>query len=517
MIKNRFVFLVMFGIGLPYRLQASHGQVIAAGEVNQDARHSLTAQRKVLMDALVVAIELSEGLKQTIFNLIVSFSEIDALSVLSELKRILQSKFTIDIPSLTRELKIKAALTMFQDAITVPIFDIGIVSRVALTDNPHHLYLEAIDFVSGKSLRELLVASLGQGEPLMLAQVITHNPADGSEYAHYYPADTFNLEYFGGYPITNEKVVQSAQKLDPVSRLPISSIQYFVYDPYGCQPGFILQFQDIHLREESSANMFWRAWLNAHQNSNLLVKMEAYVQLGEMYLKGLGGIGINYDRALEFFKKAVNQKINQRAQTDAYFWLAVMSLEGQGVTRNYQQALWYFQKVVSCTSEASPSVKAAAYFLLGEMHLKFLGSKYRDYLKILMYFLRAGRQIDNPFIQAEALYRIGNMYRLGQVIGIKNHLQRAQQYFEEAVDRGASEQARTKACYKLGEMHLARRRIGEKQSLLLARQYFILAADNKNLIEKAWRKVAEIDELLRIQGMQAHAAAATSNVGQGSN
>ena len=105
---------------------------------------------------------------------------------------------------------------------------------------------------------------------------------------------------------------------------------------------------------------------------------EAQSNLGLMYVKGQG-VTRDYAEAVKWYRKAAEQGL-----AEAQYNLGQMYYKGQGVTRDYAEAVKWFRK-------AAEQGLAAAQYNLGVMYRKGEGVT-RDYEKAYIWFARAAAQ-----------------------------------------------------------------------------------------------------------------------------
>jgi TPR repeat protein len=176
--------------------------------------------------------------------------------------------------------------------------------------------------------------------------------------------------------------------------------------------------------------------------------------LGVMYYCGQG-VGRNYEQALLWFTKAANQNY-----AEAQGYLGVMYRNGEGTDRDYEQALSWFTK-------AANQNDAKAQYNLGIVYYHGQG-RGCDYEQALSWFTKAANQ---DFAQAQRM--LGVMYLNGEGTGCD--YEQALSWFTKAANQNDA-----KAQYNLGIVYYYGQGVGRnyEQALL----WFTKAA-NQNYAE----------------------------------
>ena len=138
-------------------------------------------------------------------------------------------------------------------------------------------------------------------------------------------------------------------------------------------------------------------------------------KLGYMYEKG-EGVTKDYAEALKWFRKAAEQG-NAKAQYN----LGVMYINGEGVTQDYAEALKWFRK-------AAEQGDAGAQYNLGFMYLMGNGVT-KDYAEALKWFRKAAEQGD-----ADGQNKLGVMYEYGK--GVTQDYAEALKWYRKAAEQG---------------------------------------------------------------------------------
>jgi TPR repeat protein len=192
----------------------------------------------------------------------------------------------------------------------------------------------------------------------------------------------------------------------------------------------------------------------------------AYHVLGELYIKGKGGVHKDYTKGFEmiresaklghspsfvtlgyFYEKAVG--MDEVDLEEAAFWyqkaadvgdllgmsnLAMMYRLGSGVPKDLEKSVELFQKAAAMKDGRS-------MFELGNAYYNGLGVK-SDMTKALNWYRKAADYDDsNPSL----FFNLGNMYRYG--LGDEKNVTRAMIWYERAADMG-----HVKAAYELQDL-----------------------------------------------------------------
>lgn len=210
------------------------------------------------------------------------------------------------------------------------------------------LFLDTIDDRTGHSFRSLATEALRNAQPLTFVRVV-NNSSVGEE-VQYYSAEGFHQKYLIDYPITVEKITNFLR-----ANHWLIDLHYLIYDISSCG-GQKIPMEFIHvfdLLKGDDRSACWCAWINVYQNSNLLVKMEAYMQLGEMYSQG-GMIESNFVIVENCWKKAVEQTVNLAVQAAAWYHFGKMYL----FNSDLKQAAICFAYVANQTADANIAQEA---------------------------------------------------------------------------------------------------------------------------------------------------------------
>lgn len=172
-----------------------------------------------------------------------------------------------------------------------------------------------------------------------------------------------------------------------------------------------------------------------------------------------------------YFRAYLNayQSVDMRTKWDACGLLGEISLFGLGVERNEEQAVKYLEQAAMQTGNVA--LQAASLYRLGEIYFKGWGKIKVNYPKAWICFVKAGddAQIFNLEAQAASQYRLGEMCLLGLR---ENNV--------------------------IMNFPLAKEYSGIRIFFAFAVLYIL----NTKLAEKARIKLAEIDELIRVERQQ---------------
>ena len=120
-------------------------------------------------------------------------------------------------------------------------------------------------------------------------------------------------------------------------------------------------------------------------------------------------------KCLEYMKKMADA-----GRPEAYVQLAEMFLHGWGVNKNVDMAMELYQR-------SADAGEITAYGFMGIVYYEG-EDRPQDYKKAYELFMKAGEKSD------EVLYKIGEMYRLGQYV--KQDREKAREYYQKVVDKG---------------------------------------------------------------------------------
>jgi len=148
----------------------------------------------------------------------------------------------------------------------------------------------------------------------------------------------------------------------------------------------------------------------------------------------------------------------QQGCSQAQFILGSTYYHGEGIQKNYQQAVYWYQ-------QAAKQGHISAQNNLGRMYQHGLGVK-KDHLQAFAWYKKAADH-EEP----NALFNLGIMYESGYSVN-KNYQQAAVYY------RKAAEHQHTRAQYNLGWLYY--HGYGVEQNTQLAFKWYKLAADNKD-------------------------------------
>jgi TPR repeat protein len=178
----------------------------------------------------------------------------------------------------------------------------------------------------------------------------------------------------------------------------------------------------------------------------------AHYNLGLIYEIGLGDVPMNLDEAVRCYEKA---SLSRHGGSE--FSLATMYKKGRGVCKDYDISFHYFQK-----SARHGCVRA--YYYIGNMYRKGQGVPMKDKEMALQYYLKAAQ-----FQYCKAYNKLGLMYARGSG-GIDRDYQQAVEFYKLGADHGSS-----RAQYNLGVMY--ERGKGIQTNPEMAFYYFKLSAE----------------------------------------
>lgn len=140
--------------------------------------------------------------------------------------------------------------------------------------------------------------------------------------------------------------------------------------------------------------------------------IDSYMRMGQMNY-----IMEQYEKAFECYHKAATEFNHAEAQ----FMMGLLYHEGEGVTKNYQEAIKWFTK-------AAERNDVKAQISLGVMYHEGEGIR-QNYQEAIKWFTKAAEQNDNL-----AQYYLGAIYEKGH--GIKPNLTLAKELYGKACDNG---------------------------------------------------------------------------------
>jgi TPR repeat protein len=144
----------------------------------------------------------------------------------------------------------------------------------------------------------------------------------------------------------------------------------------------------------------------------------AQFSTGNMYHQGQG-VPKNYKEALGWYMKA-----SEQGNAEAQFNIGLMYLQGHGYPQNYKEALRWFMK-------AAEQGFAKAQYNIGIMYLQGQGVG-QNYKEALRWFMKAAEQED-----AHAQDNIGIIYHQG--MGVPQNYKEALRWFMKAAEQGFAE------------------------------------------------------------------------------
>lgn len=215
---------------------------------------------------------------------------------------------------------------------------------------------------------------------------------------------------------------------------------------------YVLAISPNYQRKYISVNSSIFTTLQMNDELGQICKSLAFVDLGDLYFKGLG-VKQDSSRAIQYYKLAAENN-----NSDAIWRLGLFYLKGEGTKQDFKKAKEYFELSARFNNEE-------ALLHLGEIYLYGIGTK-QDYEKSKKYF-ELSLQRDN----SEALYYLGIIYEGG--FGVVKDYLRAKKYYEFAIASGNNE-----AYVKLGNLYFYGR--GVKQDYKKAKEYYELSAKQGN-------------------------------------
>lgn len=201
---------------------------------------------------------------------------------------------------------------------------------------------------------------------------------------------------------------------------------------------------------------------------------EAQSGVGVCYING-EGVERDYEMAMQWFQKAAKQQ-----NSSAEYYIGFMYGEGLGLKRDYVAALEWYEK-----SAAQNDPKG--FFGIGSLYYRGKGIK-RDYITALGYFQRAA-----GLDYGEAYAYLGIMYEKGQ--GVEKDLNTAFQYNCLGAEDGS-----VLAQYNLSRMYYKGR--GVEKDLIMAYKWIAIsrymgndsdqAMEHMNMVSK-WLSSKDFD------------------------
>lgn len=163
---------------------------------------------------------------------------------------------------------------------------------------------------------------------------------------------------------------------------------------------------------------------------------EAWFHLGVMHMEGTGGVSKDYQKGRAYLELVDVQRNASRFQVVAWLWLGDIFLCGMGVTKNFPLSFSYWQQAAEQSINLSAQMKGC--YRLAEMHVEGQDDNQISDEQALIYLLQAAseKQIYNDFAQAGACFLMGKLYRHGQRRRMaEKDLEKAQEYLKRAAEQ----------------------------------------------------------------------------------
>jgi TPR repeat protein len=163
-------------------------------------------------------------------------------------------------------------------------------------------------------------------------------------------------------------------------------------------------------------------------------------------------------------------KSAEQGDPNAQFKVGNMYYHGQGISKNYEQAIkWYWKASekgdIKWYQNAAENGNVEAQYILGHMYYRGQGVP-RDYNEAAKWYQRAAEG-GNTLAQVE----LGGMYEVGQ--GVPDNHQQAVKWYEKAAEQGYSE-----AQYRCGLMYFyGNREKGVSKDYQQAIKWFLKASE----------------------------------------
>ncbi|MDC5294827.1 tetratricopeptide repeat protein [Acinetobacter baumannii] len=184
----------------------------------------------------------------------------------------------------------------------------------------------------------------------------------------------------------------------------------------------------------------------------------AQYNLGLMYKKGVNGVNIDLEKAIYWYKKAIEQgddakynlaiiyasegtefsnptlafkllsDLSQSGHKEAINYLGILYRNGIGVKKDYNKALNLFEKAVSLNVSGSK-------FNLGNMYFNGYGTEV-DYKKAAYWFDQAVRYEQDAY----AAEMLGGMFYEGR--GVEKNINKSLEFYQIAADQGDKDAAK---------------------------------------------------------------------------
>ncbi len=361
---------------------------------------------------------------------------------------------------------------------------------------PESINLEDTEPLTAETYGELLERQKEHNKQMILARVVTYNPADNKSFVHYFDAYSFNVWRFGrNYSLSGSLNIVHID--DPLNNEPIIEVQYFIYNPKEPVNGFQYAFSE----SDFIKNPQIRLVVDENQNIDASRKKEAYEHVSgervpesipyrqepgprfhgepqpqravqprpqtlpneDFEIAALHGLidatedpfvranlqtqlaGIyyrheDYARAREYYELAENQTVNPDARAIAQGWLGEIYLFGQGVPQHMRKAIGYFKNAAN--QIVDPKAKAESEWRLGEINYNGYIDTHQepsirvapDYVVARRYFEKALHQLASPQARANAQIYLGFMYYNGYAVLRDKGL--AHEYLDAALKSG---------------------------------------------------------------------------------
>ncbi|HCA5038924.1 TPA: sel1 repeat family protein [Acinetobacter baumannii] len=186
---------------------------------------------------------------------------------------------------------------------------------------------------------------------------------------------------------------------------------------------------------------------------------QAQYNLGLMYKKGVNGVNIDLEKAIYWYKKAIEQgdddakynlaiiyategtefsnptlafkllsDLSQSGHKEAINYLGILYRNGIGVKKDYNKAFNLFEKAVSLNVSGSK-------FNLGNMYFNGYGTEV-DYKKAAYWFDQAVRYEQDAY----AAEMLGGMFYEGR--GVEKNINKSLEFYQIAADQGDKDAAK---------------------------------------------------------------------------
>lgn len=210
------------------------------------------------------------------------------------------------------------------------------------------------DVFNQKPLAQLMQEQHKQDLPYIIARVVSKN--ESGERVRYCNAHDLN-RLFGGYPFKSSKVPYSQKT--PQKGFLVHDIEYYVLNsPNDLSFLYFCSYYDLMVDAANRDMLRLLFYANQVKDTELHLKAlrrlaaderidpaiaaKATMRLGDIYYEGRFGIPKDYERALFYFQKAANQDANAGIAVCAQRRLDQLYCCGHGIAKEDQRGCKYF-------------------------------------------------------------------------------------------------------------------------------------------------------------------------------